>query len=1655
MDEIRDSQTQQQQELLNTGKETAKGANSLRKKIKNKKKLDKVKNAKKTAQTAKKSAKAIKSAGAAVTKAAGAVMNIISWIIGFLLAFWWLFLIILVLVLLAFIVYYIMFNEKISDGTYTSGSVVISETLDNAATIMFYTKYSSQSYYYTVDDSSELYQITESTVDSDGIEIKDFEGRESSFALNPGLLYILDTYLNQGYVNPDQFLKPVYNTCSTGESTNGYCELIDLTDEDGYLVVESSKYEQDEDTTTFSLVEGETEIGVWSWGLASILHYEKFEEESEVQNYAVRSFEYVDEESREVKTMTITDYNELEDSSELKKYLEENFEEVIDVAINTDIPTSIKQGDEEDNGTIPDDEISYGIDNVTTMFGTITNEFSIDWIYQDVYTNMELIDWKGYLPVIDSVDEELKTRGETTDDTEYRMYVDYNAFVNSYVGDKSYVTSSGGEYYIDGTNIYYGTNIVQEETKIEIEVDKDTAYKTICTGEKSAALIEIAFDFSMTTEEKESYAQEVYDSCIERYESVNSEPTFDTVVTETKEYGFYITTTSGDTIFIEIDKDDVSFELEYIYTLAVLKTGDLYTQSVSYENDEPDMSEVVGLDYLTAYVSTYQSYVSTEGYDDLGYDYICALASNSVVQSKIDANLTSEYTNISKFWSVASLDEYTVEAILKNTFDSVDVTETTDGNNNSTSSALDSTNTETTTTTIKNNIIETYDDYIETATYNQKTTLSNYCAMNTIPIYVGDSLPTSILLEGTTLLHSILMSKEFGYSLEEDSNDISYSSVVDSQSIIYTGINDENNSYASNTDLEEATSTYGTYIKSLSTKFGIDSNLIYAIISSTSGGSSDYGSSCSYGSSGCGLMGVSIELAGRGLTAYNFTEGEDVKFYEEFAAQNLSGDVSSDSAVAETLKTNDEANILYGVMLLNYYMEKYDYNVLLAIQAYTYGESNMNKFLSYYYEITGVTKDYTLDDTITYNWTAYRDFCESATETCFDTEDLSYSADFIETVLLAFGTVDTISIRKQDNTYATFNFSYLKSSSTSSLSEQQIFNDKIISLYIGKGGDDYWSEIWDGLYAGIKDFTDGQYDLSVDKGKDALESYYDAVSPENAWFIESEYIGDEFGSLSVIYTAFGFVEGLPVEAYEDLSDEYWNTKFSSMFKTSGSKAWSSSYDLAKTFNSEVVLPTSNPIVLENFGWTLYGNTFSYSDATTILATQGEDISSMTSGLVESIVTTGDTSTIYILHNDGTGTSGAEEEMDTSDDDDDSELVTEIWSDADGTWADLESFDYTEEELIELFETKFASYKEGSDISGYGEYFYNLCEENDVNPFLVASIMAFESDWMSYSEILDTNNYGGIEANYYLSEETDSRFAVFTTEEIGIQASVELTAYYVHTLKLYLPSEMAETYAEGSDDWVVGVNSIYSQLSGDILEATTTATRATVYKYVAIIYKDIDRVAVEEGDYVEAGDLIGYASASNEFQITFVDDDYESDISVVFTAIQDANALSKQYLSYGGYFGETAVGITLDSVSFGSANIYSYVGQCTWYVWGRVNQVLEIELPGWGNANDWCSGAKASGYDTGMTPSLNAIVVWYSGAYGHVAFVESYTEDGDVTISEGNYNNPCASSSSNCNMVTYAQNNPGELLHKVTLTTEQVKTYNDMSLGCYIYLEEDD
>jgi hypothetical protein len=96
---------------------------------------------------------------------------------------------------------------------------------------------------------------------------------------------------------------------------------------------------------------------------------------------------------------------------------------------------------------------------------------------------------------------------------------------------------------------------------------------------------------------------------------------------------------------------------------------------------------------------------------------------------------------------------------------------------------------------------------------------------------------------------------------------------------------------------------------------------------------------------------------------------------------------------------------------------------------------------------------------------------------------------------------------------------------------------------------------------------------------------------------------------------------------------------------------------------------------------------------------------------------------------------------------------------------------------------------------------------------------------------------------------------------------------------------------------------------------------------------------------------------------------------------------------GRYFARAATGVPEVSVNHGS-DTFPF-GQCTYYVASRRDVTWA------GNAWQWFTAANGIRPE-GHVPVAGAIVVFHTGWFGHVAYIESVNPDGSFVVSEMNF-----------------------------------------------------
>lgn len=167
-------------------------------------------------------------------------------------------------------------------------------------------------------------------------------------------------------------------------------------------------------------------------------------------------------------------------------------------------------------------------------------------------------------------------------------------------------------------------------------------------------------------------------------------------------------------------------------------------------------------------------------------------------------------------------------------------------------------------------------------------------------------------------------------------------------------------------------SKYDALFAKYAEMYGVDPYLLRAMAAQESGGKHEaYLSQDRCSSAGCGLM--QIEMPGKVVTqatAWRFKDdlGNDITPYKETIKVCLYGTSSSDCADVSDI----EKNIQIGAMQLAQRFSVFDYNIMVSIQAYNFGEGGIRKVLSLYGADYGKTVNDIIASPTDLGWLNYR-----------------------------------------------------------------------------------------------------------------------------------------------------------------------------------------------------------------------------------------------------------------------------------------------------------------------------------------------------------------------------------------------------------------------------------------------------------------------------------------------------------------------------------------------------------------------------------------------------------------------------------------------------------------------------------------------------------
>lgn len=442
--------------IANKAKKTANAIKNAPKKIANgaKKTVNAVKKTIKAVQKAikitikaiKMAIKAIQAAIKLAIKAVQALIQLIQLLIQIIIATWPIWVVALVLGLIIGVIWWILDNDSTSDNkSYdeektdynettldSEGNVVISSISGTTkVTEAFYQYFAEKSLWVvydgtvyndtTIEHDDEMGNVFEPVqvnseefnmkfLDEDGnVILKDYQGREAMFYINPNALFVYDKALHGQQIRfPEQIVEHVaYDMSGATEEetlTNlGRFTLKQLTDDERKLTITSQKYklvsttssEVSDEYKAHAEIEGgdmiyipdgdNEEIGVWDYGLGSILHYVKYlikhEKRGSYHDFQVWDGNIVMEEDGTLSSGVIKKFDSYEEYEDTPDDVKANYDATDIAELKGDDRLVTYKYDEDDPWTHDlADEDAYFIDWVVTPAGDVSNNVIYEWI---------------------------------------------------------------------------------------------------------------------------------------------------------------------------------------------------------------------------------------------------------------------------------------------------------------------------------------------------------------------------------------------------------------------------------------------------------------------------------------------------------------------------------------------------------------------------------------------------------------------------------------------------------------------------------------------------------------------------------------------------------------------------------------------------------------------------------------------------------------------------------------------------------------------------------------------------------------------------------------------------------------------------------------------------------------------------------------------------------------------------------------------------------------------------------------------------------------------------------------------------------------------------------------------------------------------------
>lgn len=195
-------------------------------------------------------------------------------------------------------------------------------------------------------------------------------------------------------------------------------------------------------------------------------------------------------------------------------------------------------------------------------------------------------------------------------------------------------------------------------------------------------------------------------------------------------------------------------------------------------------------------------------------------------------------------------------------------------------------------------------------------------------------------------------------------------------------------------------------------------------------------------------------------------------------------------------------------------------------------------------------------------------------------------------------------------------------------------------------------------------------------------------------------------------------------------------------------------------------------------------------------------------------------------------------------------------------------------------------------------------------------------------------------------------------------------------------------------WANDIDNIDSIMPGDKLFILPVAGLSYTVKSGDTIDSIAQKYKADKDNIIAFNGLPANGDLTDGAQIIIPGGEKEAPASSSSSSGTSGPLAPRQYATSTGGYPSNVSGYKTLGGKAGTGHSFPY-GYCTWYVSQR------RYVPWGGNAGTWLYNAKVSGYRTGRTPQVGAIMVSSESWWGHVAIVERVVGD-LVTVAEMNY-----------------------------------------------------